>query len=985
MKNKQIKLAALTVAVAAGVMVQPVKARAEEAPETSAAPETENTSAQEQAAEAAAPAQSSEEIVAGNEAIADSNQETVNDNASTDEAQDTGAQTPAEGTAEVGSSESGETDPEEKDSADAGASGDKETNEDGKEDPEKKDAEETGASEDGKDKEAGSKETDTADKADPDKKQQADAVIAAGDKVKDLGQSGSSVTDYNEAVKDRNDAAKDYNDTVTKENESKTDDAALVEAKAALDAAQDAVKKAQEAVDAAASMEERNALIEELNKAVEKQNEAAKAYSDRVNALQEAKKDEVTDGNKDQLGKNDEALNGNQTAQDKNEAAGADADPGVQKAKEELAQKEDQLNSAKEALENATQEEYDAAVRAYNDALSAYNTAADKYNDAVKAYKDKLAYADQNKYYEDLDKANADKNKELDKESADNPTVDSAADNKSTLDDLEKELDKITSEDAELETIKTGLTKKKGDLLGQISKIDGIRAELEVLKDAAAGGNGTLDSIKAYNEKVDAYNAAVEAYSSLLDDYNAFVLSYNNWQDKQNQSATGSADWGNIVSDSIAFKQFYNKGTLLSHLDVKLDAAQDLKKDEETGLWGPSGGTANGYNHIVGIYESKEAYEKDADKYGLTYKNDKDSALSSNTPGRKDNEFTVRNDDSLRLDKDTSTVRFYIVMKNDAGDITGFDVSLDASKVYPKGTYYGGAKAESLAGYRDKEGNSLPTIKVQNPTTGKMETYYDIGGMSIYAVSAMTCDRFFWGADDANEYDKTHLWWPDTRLDYASKDDIKPGNYKTVTDEETGEKIPVLKKANGLDLVLNLDTLIALAQQNNIKTLKYLGYEQYLTPQTKTEELAKLTGLTDYSQTDEAGLNDVLQQMKQLQQELDIPETPDEPTPDPVPVPGTPETPVAPGETPETPVSPAEVPETPAADTPVMPETVQNPVENARPEHNTAASVGSHEATLPQTGVNRAGVLGLALAGFSFFAAGLGMELSARRGKHCKH
>ena len=47
-KNKQIKLAALTVAVAAGVMVQPVKARAEEAPETEAASETESTSAQEQ-------------------------------------------------------------------------------------------------------------------------------------------------------------------------------------------------------------------------------------------------------------------------------------------------------------------------------------------------------------------------------------------------------------------------------------------------------------------------------------------------------------------------------------------------------------------------------------------------------------------------------------------------------------------------------------------------------------------------------------------------------------------------------------------------------------------------------------------------------------------------------------------------------------------------------------------------------------------------
>lgn len=108
--------------------------------------------------------------------------------------------------------------------------------------------------------------------------------------------------------------------------------------------------------------------------------------------------------------------------------------------------------------------------------------------------------------------------------------------------------------------------------------------------------------------------------------------------------------------------------------------------------------------------------------------------------------------------------------------------------------------------------------------------------------------------------------------------------------------------------------------------------------------------------------------MKQLQQELEIPETPDEPAPTPVP-----ETPVTPEETPETPEAPAEAAEVPAADT---------PAESTRP---TSAAAHSHAATLPQTGVNSARVLGLALAGFSFLTAGLGMELSARRGKHCKH
>lgn len=95
---------------------------------------------------------------------------------------------------------------------------------------------------------------------------------------------------------------------------------------------------------------------------------------------------------------------------------------------------------------------------------------------------------------------------------------------------------------------------------------------------------------------------------------------------------------------------------------------------------------------------------------------------------------------------------------------------------------------------------------------------------------------------------------------------------------------------------------------------------------------------------------------------MEIPETPDEPAPTPVP-----ETPVTSEETPETPEVPAEAAE-------CLPQIPQQ-----------RAAAHSHAATLPQTGVNRAGVLGLALAGFSFLTAGLGMELSARRGKHCKH
>ena len=104
-----------------------------------------------------------------------------------------------------------------------------------------------------------------------------------------------------------------------------------------------------------------------------------------------------------------------------------------------------------------------------------------------------------------------------------------------------------------------------------------------------------------------------------------------------------------------------------------------------------------------------------------------------------------------------------------------------------------------------------------------------------------------------------------------------------------------MKKPNGLDLVLNLDTLISIVQREKLTSLKYI----------ETSNLSAVTGIAQKATT--VG-------------------------------------------------------------------TVQAPL----------TEIHNQQGGLPQTGLNRMGVLGLALAGFSSLATGLGLEISDRRKKHHK-
>ena len=430
------------------------------------------------------------------------------------------------------------------------------------------------------------------------------------------------------------------------------------------------------------------------------------------------------------------------------------------------------------------------------------------------------------------------------------------------------ELNGLSEEhDTELKGHITSLQEKKKNLENQSSLINTAKSKLENLKNTIPDviSQDYRNKVQEYNQQVDEYNKLVDSYGTFIGEYNHLIRQYNKRKDELLAQTTGTTDWGNLDS-SMAFGQFYNTDKL-DHLDVKFSAANAMEKDSNGNLIS----AANKGNYTVsGVYTSKEAFEADPNKYGLTYRKNSSAPDQVLSLDKGTYEFTVINGTNLHLDKDQTTVSFYIVLENEKREKNGFTVTLDSSIVYPEGTYYCGNKAYSLKGFKDKNGREIPSIIKDG------KTYYDISGLSVFAVSAMTCDRFFWDKAEAEYYNHEH-------------------NIKTGTERDRLNSDGTLKKPNGLDLVLNLDTLISIVQREKLTSLKYI----------ETSNLSAVTGIAQKATT--VG-------------------------------------------------------------------TVQAPL----------TEIHNQQGGLPQTGLNRMGVLGLALAGFSSLATGLGLEISDRRKKHHK-
>ena len=366
------------------------------------------------------------------------------------------------------------------------------------------------------------------------------------------------------------------------------------------------------------------------------------------------------------------------------------------------------------------------------------------------------------------------------------------------------------------------------DVLNVLGSYDELTAQHQALQDEAAaleahaGKNADLGSdayaaylaaVEAYNEKVTDFNANVEAYNAAVEAYNDAVDTYNKTQENLpndsttgNGYATGEADWGNIqITQKDRWGNETNK--TLNHIHVKYDAAASKDVDSN----GNYSENVTGYD-VTGVYANEHKAQTNPNSYGVTY--DNDGPTGSSKPAEENmykdaanNEFGANTfGGSVRIDPVKGTVSFYVTLEDDEGNTHDINVDLNSGSTYAEGSYY---KAETsidrrtgeiiftdtLGAYRDSNGQELERKQIDG------EWYYNISGKSVYVISALTCE----GTS-------------------ASGSKINIGNI------------------SGLDLVLNLQTMIEIHQAENAEKINYVGFEMGKTAQIDAPDPVKDPG-----------------------------------------------------------------------------------------------------------------------------------------------
>ena len=357
-----------------------------------------------------------------------------------------------------------------------------------------------------------------------------------------------------------------------------------------------------------------------------------------------------------------------------------------------------------------------------------------------------------------------------------------------------------------------------------------------------------LAAVEAYNEAVEDFNVSAAAYNAAVEAYNAAVDTYNQNKPADSSSSTGSGttqgsasiDWGNvdIGSDTVG------------HVDVKYQAAASKDVTYEDGE--PSYSEKVTQYEVTGVYtDEATANGGNSTDYGLVYDNDgsgdqtpgtqdleKDSSYNEfgshhgqdnatyeevetldtsktyyivsgrdyveieykdgewQTTGRKptsinvDN-YTVYDKKEVAINPATGTVSFHVTLKDSNGDSHGIDVNLNAGSVYAAGSYYKakydywGNETDFLHQFYtvDEEGNKhyIPVEWIENED-GVKEKYYNISGQSVFLISALTCDG------------------------------MREGKNGTLNPD-------------GLDLILNLQTMIEIHKGDNAQKVSFVNYE----------------------------------------------------------------------------------------------------------------------------------------------------------------
>ena len=537
-------------------------------------------------------------------------------------------------------------------------------------------------------------------------------------------------------------------------------------------------------------------------------------------------------------------------------------------------------------------QDYLAAKKAYDEAYTKYLEEKAKYENEIKPKYDQLV--EENTIYDGVTKYNKeieDKNTNIDNQ------------NTALEDDVSAEdVDSITNvgginagvkvDETTMNTLKTydALVKAQGDL-----EIAAAALENHEGKKAALGTeayNQYLEAVKTYNEDVQKHNALVTAYNEAVKTYNDAVKSFNDEQDANagtssttgSQTGTGTADWGNVDI----------KNKYLNHIDVKYTAA--VAKDKTVDADGAETSNESATRHtVVGVYIDEAAakvheeakknprYNEDKDGikyYGVSYKNNDESNTQTHSIQKDagNHEFGNPSHTGAWMNPGEGYISFYMTLQNGA-TTQGIQVTMDANSVYPDGTYYHAAADDRLDLYVDSNGHKLQTVTIDGVE------YYDISGQSVFVISALTCD----GMSEKGHWEG-----------YGK-------NRKWVVDSLT---------PNGLDLVVNVETLISITQANHAQNIKYLDLELGKTAQA--EEPADPGEAPVAPTFDEP-------EIKEVADPGEAPEAPtfDKTEPDPVKDPG--EAPEAPtfDETEPDPVKdPGEAPEAPSFN-----ETEPDPVE----------------------------------------------------------
>lgn len=495
----------------------------------------------------------------------------------------------------------------------------------------------------------------------------------------------------------------------------------------------------------------------------------------------------------------------------------AEAAAAAAQAAQELKDAEDSHNAEQAALKEA----FDAAEKERVDALNAAElqkateiNAAEKQKVAEDALKQEAALNDYNAEKEAYENAITTEDKvyvDVTAYNADILDANAAITELNTT--LENALDSNVADNIDAVGDNNAGVVVDQETQDILNSYDELAAEKQALLDRAAAleaderkddelGSDTyaayLADIQQYNTDIETYNSKAAAYNQAVETYNEAVDTYNQNKDDASTSAesstdTGTADWGNINLESKeSTKPGRPNGNNASsevsfgHVDVKYTAAVAKDKTETTDANGQTSTTytdASAAYTVVGVYASEDAAKANPNSYAVNYQNDNDSSVGTQSLEKQSYEFKGHN---TNLDPEEGRISFYVTLRNnETNQIQGITVNLDDTDVYPAGTYYANAAGDhnQLANFVNSKGDPLPTKVIDGVT------YYDISGQSVFVISTLACN----GARNNN-----------------------------------GEISP-----DGLDLVLNVNTLIEISKADHASKLGHMTFEYGLTAQAE--------------------------------------------------------------------------------------------------------------------------------------------------------